>query len=380
MSPGLYLISDDGRLIEMNEERYGSEDILQTLLESHPDLLAGDQFPGDEPRRWMLVKREAGIASEEGGGTRWSLDHLFLDQDGVPTLVEVKRSTDTRIRREVVGQLLEYAANATAYWAFDDLQRSFEATCEKRGVAPDEEVAVLLSGEPDLEGYWESVRANLRAGRVRLVFVSDEIPPELRRIVEFLNEQMPVTEVIALEVKQYVSATGQKTLAPRVIGQTSAARQAKRAYVRGDVWNEEKFFATLEGQVPADEARVMREIYEWARTHLSSLHWGRGAIYGTVTPMLEGQDQSYPTFTLWTSGSILIRLGWLARRPPFDSAERRQGLVDRLNAIPGVSMSVDAYEPGVQASVLLKPGARDQFLAAIQWLVEEVRKLPTPLN
>src|SRR5581483_8714826 len=108
MSPGLYLISDDGRLIEMNEERYGSEDILQTLLESHPDLLAGDQFPGDEPRRWMLVKREAGIASEEGGGTRWSLDHLFLDQDGVPTLVEVKRSTDTRIRREVVGQLLEY--------------------------------------------------------------------------------------------------------------------------------------------------------------------------------------------------------------------------------------------------------------------------------
>lgn len=77
-----------------------------------------------------------GIASEEGGGTRWSVDHLFLDQDGVPTLVEVKRSTDTRIRREVVGQLLEYAANATAYWASEELQLSFEATCETRGIAP----------------------------------------------------------------------------------------------------------------------------------------------------------------------------------------------------------------------------------------------------
>jgi hypothetical protein len=154
MPPGLYLVSDDGTLIEMSEQRYDSEDVLQTLLESYPSLLAGDQFPGDEPRRWMLVKREAGIASEAGGGTRWSADHLFLDQDGVPTLVEVKRSTDTRIRREVVGQLLEYAANGTAHWALDALQRDFEATCERRGVAPEDEIAALLGPEscPDRTG------------------------------------------------------------------------------------------------------------------------------------------------------------------------------------------------------------------------------------
>jgi hypothetical protein len=34
----------------------------------------------------------------------------------VPTLVEVKRSDDTRIRREVVGQMLDYAANGVVYW------------------------------------------------------------------------------------------------------------------------------------------------------------------------------------------------------------------------------------------------------------------------
>jgi len=38
-----------------------------------------------------------------------------LDQDAIPTIVEVKRSTDTRIRREVVGQMLGYAANAVVY-------------------------------------------------------------------------------------------------------------------------------------------------------------------------------------------------------------------------------------------------------------------------
>lgn len=41
----------------------------------------------------------------EGAAACWSLDHLFLDQDGVPTLAEVKSASDTRLRREVVGQM-----------------------------------------------------------------------------------------------------------------------------------------------------------------------------------------------------------------------------------------------------------------------------------
>jgi hypothetical protein len=59
-----------------------------------------------------LIERESAVPDTEGGPGRWSVDHLFLDQDSVPTLVEVKRSSDTRIRREVVGQLIDYAANA----------------------------------------------------------------------------------------------------------------------------------------------------------------------------------------------------------------------------------------------------------------------------
>jgi len=35
---------------------------------------------------------------------RWLLDHVFLDREAVPRLVEVRQSSDTRIQREVVGQ------------------------------------------------------------------------------------------------------------------------------------------------------------------------------------------------------------------------------------------------------------------------------------
>ena len=68
------------------------------------------------------------LASEEDGAGRWSVGHLFLDQDSIPTIVEVKRSTDTRIRREVVGQMLAYAANAVVHWPVDRLRAEFEAS------------------------------------------------------------------------------------------------------------------------------------------------------------------------------------------------------------------------------------------------------------
>ena len=115
MPGGIYLIQDDERLLRMDEQTYDSEALLQRLLARYPDLLAGDQIDSTEPRRWLLVKREVAIPISEEGGGQLALDQLFVDQDAVPTLVEVKRSRDTRLRREVVGQMLDYAANAAAY-------------------------------------------------------------------------------------------------------------------------------------------------------------------------------------------------------------------------------------------------------------------------
>jgi hypothetical protein len=72
------------------------------------------------------------VAIKEEGSDYFSRDHLFIDHDGIPMLVEVKRSTDTRGRREIVGQLLEYAANACAYWNVGRLRDIFEERCRER--------------------------------------------------------------------------------------------------------------------------------------------------------------------------------------------------------------------------------------------------------
>jgi hypothetical protein len=232
MSGGIYLLRDEDQLVEMVERPYDSEAVLQQLLAKHPSLLAGDQLGADSPRRWVLVAREASLPSGEDGGGRWSVDHLFLDQDAVPTLVEVKRSSDTRIRREVVGQMLDYAANAVVYWPVERLRATFEASCETGGRDPDDVVLDLVVDGETVDGFWDKVNTNLRAGKVRLVFVADELPPELLRVIEFLNVQMNPAEVIGIEVRQYVGE-GLKTLVPRVLGQTAEAQQRKGRAVSG---------------------------------------------------------------------------------------------------------------------------------------------------
>lgn len=129
----IFLLHGADTLHALTEQPYMSEDLLQTLVEKYPDLLAGDQMNRSAPRKWLLVAREIGVPGEEGGSDRWFLDHLFLYQDGIPTLVEVKRSSDTRIRREVVGQMLDYAANTVAYRSIEFLQARLDTCCQNRG-------------------------------------------------------------------------------------------------------------------------------------------------------------------------------------------------------------------------------------------------------
>ena len=231
MDGHIFNIQNDGTLVEMNEQRFENEDKFQSLLEQYPNLLAGDQINSSTPRRWLLICREMGIPAEEAGSDRWSLDHLFLDQDAIPTLVEVKRCTDTRIRREVVGQMFDYAANAVTYWSIDQIIAQYEKQCESDNIDPETRLKEFLNHDYNPEDFWQAVKTNLKAGKVRLLFVADAIPTELRRIVEFLNAQMDPAEVLAIEIKHFVGQ-GLKTLVPRVIGQTSDAETRKGSTIR----------------------------------------------------------------------------------------------------------------------------------------------------
>jgi len=91
MAGGIFVIQGDGDLVELSEHPYDSEDLLQGLLARYPRLLSGDGTSGSSERSWLLIEREVGVPDNEEAPDRWSVDHLFVDQDAIPTLVEVKR-------------------------------------------------------------------------------------------------------------------------------------------------------------------------------------------------------------------------------------------------------------------------------------------------
>lgn len=370
MVGGIYLIQGS-QLVQMTERPYDSEDLLQRLLAEYPGVLAGDQMDRAAPRRWLLITREMAVPDAEGGAGRWSLDHLFLDQDGIPTLVEVKRRQDTRIRREVVGQLLDYAANAVVYWSPEVLKTSFEAACASRGVPePASAVAEALGiSLTEIDGFWQAAATNLRAGRVRLVFVADEIPPELGRIVEFLNGQMNPAEVLAVEVRQYVGSGDLRMLAARVIG----GRPPPPPPPGPRQWDEASFFAELEVRRGGAVAATGRTIYGWAQAEPWRVRYGRGAIDGPLYLRYAHGGQEYNVASLNTGGWFTFDLPALRRAPAFAGDETRLELLGRLAAIPGTRIRLDpsVSYPTVDVDVLRDEGDRHQLRAVLDWVGSE---------
>ena len=137
--------------------------------------------------------------------------------------------------------------------------------------------------------------------------MADEIPAELRRVVEFLNQQMDPAEVLAVEIKQYVSQTSElKTLIPRVIGQSVEAQQKKStassAHARSD---EEAFFEDLVARQGTDIVTSVRKVQDWAGDNkLSRFAWRRSRQYEMFYPCLDHNDVPYFPLKIRTDGKV----------------------------------------------------------------------------
>jgi len=371
VSTGFFSIGEDGKLKDVSEVAFEKEDTLQELVAKFPRLLSGDEGSSAEPSQWLFVAREMGIPSEENQPNRWSVDHLFLDRSGVPTLVEVKRSEDTRIRREVVGQMLDYAANASIFWPMETIRNSFSETCEANkpdALDPNAVLSDFLGPDVDPEIFWGMVETNLQASRLRLVFLADQLPIELRRIIEFLNKQMDRTEVIGVEIKQY-GGEGFKALTSRTVGRT--ADTVKRKTEAGRRWDEGTFFKAIAEQGKSGDEVLARRLFDWSKDRELRTWWGKGRLFGSFYPVLDLHGTEYQLYAVWTDSQIEMPFGTLRNRAQFATEERRREFLDRLNEIPSVHIEesrISGY-PKIPFSALRTDGDIDTFLEVIDWAI-----------
>ena len=320
MAEKIYIRNASGEMEPLAEERFQTEELLQAMIGQHPELLAGDQMRPGDPLRWILIRREMPI---EG----WAVDHLLLDQDARPTLVEVKRGDSPDNRRKVVGQMLDYAATASSVWSERDMRQVFDQYCVAHDLDHAEEIGRLRQdNEPDVNEFWQQVATNLAANRMRLLFVADEIPAELERVVKFLNEQTRGNlEVLAVEVKQYPGTFGD-ALVSRVIGQTEADK-GRQLVARGQN-------PTLQRCTPAGRKALWSLIV--AAIHSGAhIHRGKKGITISKYSALAGRWPYVARFG-WASEDDDMPLELIARRDeayplPSELREVLQRWLDKFN-------------------------------------------------
>ncbi len=371
----MYSVGPNNELTALVETKYERELDLQELVASHPALLAGSQMT--PPRSFMLLTKEAGIAIAAEASSYFSLDLLFVDQDAVLTFVEIKRSSDTRARREVVGQLIEYAANACAFWNVDRLRAEFE----KRFTDPDLELSTTLAVSVDQrEMFWQRIYENLKQETIRLIFVADSWSLETQRMVTFLNRHMDC-DVYAVEIRQF-TGTNTKTLVARLLNPSVAEtdRKLSNAHQPGEQWTNERFYEALGNKLGQETVAAVRSIQdgllEIARTHV---FFGRGRILGSLQfaymgaagaiTYRSGRDVVF--CTIWSDGTVEIDMEYLVTHPPFDDVAVRDRYLEQLASLPSVVIDPRRREkrPTFPATALLSAEAREQFLTAQRNLV-----------
>ncbi|HEY1780020.1 MAG TPA: hypothetical protein VGG79_06245 [Roseiarcus sp.] len=349
MTSTVFIIDDSNSLTKLNQTNYNSEDLFQTLLADHPSLLADASGPSG---RLLLVRREVPVPASEDELSRWSLDHLFIDGDGVPVLVEVKRAVDTRARRLVIAQMLDYAANGIVYWPISQIKDAFNATVVDAGGQPEEVLREFLR-EGEAESFWQQVGANLRSGRIRMVFVADRIHQELRRIIEFLNEQMTPAELLAIEVAQF-TAHGMRLLTPRLIGATERAITAKAISPSKPPIDEEGWLQTLRQLKGEEAARNAEKLLVWFKQQgfITGVTDSQDAIFARL--VRPNGKPTWPFFIRRSTAKIETALQYLKDNPAFASENIRLSLLNKFKALPGVSIGTTKSTgwPGIPLAAL----------------------------
>jgi hypothetical protein len=287
---------------------------IQDLLEQNYDLLAGDQIAPENPRRWLLIKKEMPVTDPSTGTSRWNLDFLFVDQDAVPTLVECKLFKNTESRRQIVGQLLEYAANGREYWDKEELKKLAQESAERRKKTFEEIWKSFQTEDTDVGHFFSRVEENLKAGQMRLIFFLEEAPNELKILVDFLNEAMGEAEVLLVEARQFSKGTTTVVL-PTLFGYTAKARRMKRKFAessgRGVVWDWNSFAKDAsEKGVTSQQITSIKQFLDRVRSELGArIEWGTGNVFGSFGAKWPFSSAS--PISVYSNGRLAVNFGWV---------------------------------------------------------------------
>ncbi len=152
------------------------------------------------------------------------LDALYVNRHGRLTLVELKLWRNPQARREVIGQLLDYAKEL-ASWGYEDFQREVSRTLGRKGNVPFELVRERFP-EVDEAEFVDNVTLHLERGEFLLLIVGDGIREGVEHIVDFVQKHSGLRFNLALvESALYRDRSDRLIVQPRVLARTEIVQR-----------------------------------------------------------------------------------------------------------------------------------------------------------
>jgi hypothetical protein len=236
---GIPLIKTESEVFSLERNYIGRKDggsrdekWLQELMYNEPRLLPVDEIESEFLDLYPVC-RELPITKTG------FLDILFVNKSGLLTLVECKLWKNPEARREVVGQILDYAQELSR-WDFEGLDKAVRK-CEGKEFGLIEKVKRYCGEEEwDEVSFIDSVTQNLRRGRFLLLIIGDGIKEGVESISNFLqnyaalNFSFALVEEALFELPKKLG--GGILVQPRVLCKTL---EVKRAVIKieGDTIN-----------------------------------------------------------------------------------------------------------------------------------------------
>ncbi len=152
------------------------------------------------------------------------IDALYATPEGKLVILETKLWRNPQARREVVGQILDYAKELSR-WAYEDLQREVSRRTGRSGNALYEIVADTAM-DLDEADFVDELSRSLRQGRFLLLICGDGIREGVAAITDFLEQHGTLRFTFGLvEVAVYDMPEGRRLVQPRVLAQSLIAKR-----------------------------------------------------------------------------------------------------------------------------------------------------------
>ncbi|MHB2264799.1 hypothetical protein [Aliihoeflea sp. PC F10.4] len=190
-----------------------SEAQIQDLVHKYPGSLPIDEVDPSF-KNPVAVCRE--LMTPAG-----PIDNLFITPSGLPILVECKLWRNPEGRREVVGQIIDYAKELSR-WTCSDLQREVSRRLGRPGNAM---LELVREVDPSVDemAFNDAISLNLRRGRFLLLIVGDGIREGVETIAEYLQRHAGLHFSMGLvEMPIFNLPDGGLLVTPRVLARTAS--------------------------------------------------------------------------------------------------------------------------------------------------------------